>query len=104
MQSIANGMELEDGFIAADVVSFVEGEEKDTVGIEIHSGRHRIVRRIFEKLGYKVKALDRVSFAGLTKKSACGRWRLLSPREVSYLKMKWYRKKALFPVMFFPRM
>ncbi len=89
MQSIANGMELEDGFIAADVVSFVEGEEKDTVGIEIHSGRHRIVRRIFEKLGYKVKALDRVSFAGLTKKNLPrGRWRLLSPREVSYLKMK----------------
>jgi 23S rRNA pseudouridine2605 synthase len=89
MQSIANGMELEDGFIAADVVSFVEGEEKDTVGIEIHSGRHRIVRRIFEKLGYRVKALDRVSFAGLTKKNLPrGRWRLLSPREVSYLKMK----------------
>jgi len=89
MQTIANGMELEDGFIAADVVSFVEGEDKDTVGIEIHSGRHRIVRRIFEKLGYKVKALDRVSFAGLTKKNLPrGRWRLLSPREVSYLKMK----------------
>lgn len=89
MQAIADGMELDDGFIAADMVSFVEGEDKDTVGIEIHSGRHRIVRRIFEKLGYRVKALDRVSFAGLTKKNIPrGRWRLLSPREVSYLKMK----------------
>jgi 16S rRNA U516 pseudouridylate synthase RsuA-like enzyme len=62
---------------------------KDAVGIEIHSGRHRVVRRIFEQLGYRVKALDRVTFAGLTKKNIPrGKWRLLTPREVSYLKMK----------------
>ncbi len=89
IQKIAKGIDLDDGFIAADVVSFVEGEDKDTVGIEIHSGRHRVVRRIFEQLGYRIKALDRVTFAGLTKKNIPrGKWRLLTPREVSYLKMK----------------
>lgn len=89
IQKIAAGIELEDGLIAADAITFVEGQEKDTVGIEIHSGRHRIVRRLFEHLGYRVKALDRVSFAGLTKKTIPrGKWRFLSPREVSYLKMK----------------
>lgn len=89
MKKIADGIELEDGFIAADGITFVEGQEKDTIGIEIHSGRNRIVRRIFESLGYRVKALDRVSFAGLTKKNLPrGKWRLLTPREVSYLKMK----------------
>ncbi len=89
IQIIAKGIDLDDGFIAADVVSFVEGEDKDTVGIEIHSGRHRVVRRIFEQLGYRIKALDRVTFAGLTKKNIPrGKWRLLTPREVSYLKMK----------------
>jgi 23S rRNA pseudouridine2605 synthase len=89
LQKIASGIELEDGLIAADAITFVEGQDKDTVGIEIHSGRHRIVRRIFEHLGYRVKALDRVSFAGLTKKTIQrGKWRFLTPREVSYLKMK----------------
>jgi 23S rRNA pseudouridine2605 synthase len=89
IQKIAAGIELEDGLIAADAITFVEGQDKDTVGIEIHSGRHRIVRRIFEHLGYRVKALDRVSFAGLTKKTIPrGKWRFLSPQEVSYLKMK----------------
>ncbi|HNX78901.1 MAG TPA: pseudouridine synthase [Prolixibacteraceae bacterium] len=89
IQTIASGIELDDGFIAADALTYVEGQDKDTVGIEIHSGRHRIVRRIFEHLGYRVKALDRVSFAGLTKKNIPrGKWRFLTPREVSYLKMK----------------
>jgi len=89
IQKIASGIELDDGFIAADAITYVEGQDKDTIGIEIHSGRHRIVRRIFEQLGYRVKALDRVSVAGLTKKNLPrGKWRLLSPREVSYLKMK----------------
>lgn len=89
IQKIADGLTLEDGFIAADMVSFVEGRNKDTVGIEIHSGKNRIVRRIFEHLGYRVKSLDRVSFAGLTKKNIPrGKWRFLTPREVSYLKMK----------------
>ncbi len=89
MQKIADGIELEDGFIAADAIAFVEGEDKDTLGIEIHSGRNRIVRRIFESLGYRVRSLDRVSFAGLTKKNLPrGKWRMLTPREVSFLKMK----------------
>lgn len=89
IQKIADGITLEDGFIAADMVSFVEGKDKDTVGIEIHSGKNRIVRRIFENLGYRVRSLDRVSFAGLTKKNIPrGKWRFLTPREVSYLKMK----------------
>jgi 23S rRNA pseudouridine2605 synthase len=89
IQKIASGIELDDGLIAADAVTFVEGQDKDTVGVEIHSGRHRVVRRIFEHLGYRVKSLDRVSFAGLTKKNMPrGKWRFLTPREVSYLKMK----------------
>ncbi len=89
MKKITDGIELDDGFISADGITFVEGQDKDTIGIEIHSGRHRVVRRIFESLGYRVRALDRVSFAGLTKKNLPrGKWRLLSPREVSYLKMK----------------
>lgn len=89
IQKVAAGIELDDGFIAADAITYVEGRNKDTLGIEIHSGRHRIVRRIFESLGYRVKALDRVSFAGLTKKNIPrGKWRFLSPREVSFLKMK----------------
>lgn len=89
MQKITDGIELEDGPISADGITFVEGQDKDTIGIEIHSGRNRIVRRIFESLGYRVKSLDRVSFAGLTKKNLPrGKWRLLSPREVSFLKMK----------------
>jgi 23S rRNA pseudouridine2605 synthase len=89
VQKVAAGIELDDGFIAADAITFVEGKDKDTLGVEIHSGRHRIVRRIFESLGYRVKALDRVSFAGLTKKNIPrGKWRFLSPREVSFLKMK----------------
>ncbi len=89
IQKMTDGIELEDGPIAADAVSFIEGEDKDTLGIEIHSGRNRIVRRIFESLGYRVRALDRVSFAGLTKKNLPrGKWRMLSPREVSFLKMK----------------
>ncbi len=89
IQKIADGIELEDGFIAADGITFVEGQDKDTIGIEIHSGRNRIVRRLFESLGYRVKALDRVSYAGLTKKNLPrGKWRLLTPREVSYLRMK----------------
>ena len=89
IQKMTDGIDLEDGPIAAAAVSFVEGDDKDTLGIEIHSGRNRIVRRIFESLGYRVRALDRVSFAGLTKKNLPrGKWRMLSPREVSFLKMK----------------
>ncbi|MBM3404863.1 MAG: rRNA pseudouridine synthase [Bacteroidetes bacterium] len=83
------GLELEDGFIRVDAVEFIEGEnDKSQVGVELHSGRNRIVRRIFEHLGYKVIRLDRVSFAGLTKHNLPrGKYRYLTDREISYLKM-----------------
>ena len=84
---ILEGIELEDGPIAADALSYVEGD-KTQIGLEIHSGRNRIVRRIFEHLGYKVKKLDRVYFAGLTKKALRrGAWRFLDDKEVALLKM-----------------
>ncbi len=86
MDSIAEGITLEDGDIYADEISYV-AESKDEVGIEIHSGRNRIVRRIFEHLGYSVQKLDRVYFAGLTKKNLKrGQWRFLTPEEVERLK------------------
>ncbi|NLB93035.1 MAG: rRNA pseudouridine synthase, partial [Bacteroidales bacterium] len=79
---------LEDGLIAADAINYVEGN-KSEIGLEIHSGRNRIVRRIFEHLGYRVKRLDRVFFAGITKKNVSrGKWRFLSEKEVQFLKMK----------------
>ncbi len=84
---ILEGIELEDGPIAADALSYVEGD-KSQVGLEIHSGRNRIVRRLFEHLGYKVKKLDRVYFAGLTKKNLRrGAWRFLEEKEIALLKM-----------------
>ena len=88
MQMIAQGFELEDGEIHADAISYISGQTHDKVGIEIHSGRNRIVRRIFEHLGYRVVHLDRVYYAGLTKKDLPrGRWRYLTPEEVRYLRM-----------------
>lgn len=88
MQKIADGIELEDGEIHADAISYVSDTEKNQAGIEIHSGRNRIVRRIFESLGYRVTKLDRVYFAGLTKKNLPrGRWRYLTQEEVNYLRM-----------------
>ena len=85
MDSLVEGFELEDGEIHADEVSYVN-EKKNEVGVEIHSGRNRIVRRMFEHLGYRVTKLDRVYFAGLTKqKLKRGEWRFLTPREVSAL-------------------
>ena len=87
METIAAGIELEDGFIAADAVSYLSNTSKNIIGIEIHSGRNRIVRRIFEYLGYDVRQLDRVMFAGLTKKNVDrGKWRFLSEKEVRLLK------------------
>lgn len=84
---IQEGLELEDGFIKPDEVSYA-GESKREVGILIHSGRNRIVRRIFEQLGYDVVRLDRIMFAGLTKKDLPrGHWRLLSEKEIAFLKM-----------------
>ncbi len=87
LEDIANGIELEDGKIASDDISYINKEEKTEVGIEIHSGKNRIVRRIFEHFGYRVKKLDRVYFAGLTKKNLPrGKWRFLSENEVIFLK------------------
>lgn len=88
MQQIADGIELEDGEIHADAISYVKEDDLSQVGIEIHSGRNRIVRRIFEHLGYRVVKLDRVYFAGLTKKNlGRGRWRYLNEEEVNALRM-----------------
>ena len=88
MQMIADGIELEDGEINEDDISYVTEEDLTQVGIEIHSGKNRVVRRIFEKLGYRVLKLDRVYFAGLTKKKLSrGKWRYLSEQEVNMLRM-----------------
>ncbi len=88
LQSIKAGITLDDGSIKADEVSYVQGASKREVGIALHSGRNRIVRRIFEHLGYEVITLDRVLFAGLTKKDLPrGHWRHLSQTEVQQLKM-----------------
>lgn len=84
---IAAGVELEDGPIHADAIAYASETDKNQVGIEIHSGKNRIVRRIFEHLGYRVVKLDRVYFAGLTKKNVPrGRWRHLTQQEVNMLK------------------
>ena len=88
MEQIAAGIQLDDGEIHADAISYTDEFKKDDVGIEIHSGKNRIVRRIFESLGYKVMKLDRVFFAGLTKKGLRrGEWRYLTEQEVNYLRM-----------------
>lgn len=88
MDQITKGIQLEDGEIHADAISYVDENKKEDVGIEIHSGRNRIVRRIFESLGYKVLKLDRVYFAGLTKKGLRrGDWRFLTENEVNFLRM-----------------
>ncbi len=88
MQRIADGIELDDGEIHADAISYVSETDRNQAGIEIHSGRNRIVRRIFESLGYRVTKLDRVYFAGLTKKNLPrGRWRYLTQEEVNFLRM-----------------
>ena len=88
MEKIAAGLELEDGEIQVDAISYTDEAKKSDVGVEIHSGKNRIVRRIFESLGYKVVKLDRVYFAGLTKKGLRrGDWRFLNEHEVNYLRM-----------------
>lgn len=88
MRLIADGITLDDGEIHADAIEYSDPVDKKQVGIEIHSGRNRIVRRIFEHLGYKVTKLDRVYFAGLTKKLVKrGDWRFLTEKEVNMLRM-----------------
>jgi 23S rRNA pseudouridine2605 synthase len=89
MQSLLDGIELEDGFTRFDDIQFVEYyNDKKVVGVELHSGKNRIVRRMFEAMGYYVTKLDRVSFAGLTKKDLPrGRCRFLTEKEINFLKM-----------------
>ena len=88
MQAIADGIELEDGEVHVDAISYVTEEDLTQIGIEIHSGKNRIVRRIFEHFNYRVLKLDRVYFAGLTKKKLSkGRWRYLTEKEVNMLRM-----------------
>ena len=91
MQQIAEGVMLEDGEIKADAIEYADEKDKKQVGIEIHSGKNRIVRRIFESMGYRVAKLDRVQFAGLTKKNLRrGDWRYLTEEEVDRLRMGAY--------------
>ena len=88
LRSIADGIRLEEGVAEVDSISYIEGKPKNEIGIEIHIGWNRVIRRIFQKLGYEVEALDRVMFAGLTKKNIKrGHWRLLTEQEVNNLKM-----------------
>ena len=90
-EKIVSGVELNDGMIAADELEYIEADDHRKLGIEIHSGKNRIVRRIFESLGYEVKALDRIYFAGLTKKGLKrGEWRYLTEGEINLLRMGAY--------------
>jgi len=83
---ISEGVELEDGFIQVDTIAYVEGASHKEVGVQIHSGKNRIVRRIFESLGYEIEKLDRSMYAGLTKKDLSkGKWRHLTEKEVMEL-------------------
>jgi 23S rRNA pseudouridine2605 synthase len=91
MKKLAEGITLEDGYIQPDALSYASKENKREIGLEIHSGQNRIVRRMFEHLGYRVVKLDRVYYAGLTKKDLPrGKWRFLTEKEVSRLKMNAY--------------
>lgn len=81
LQKIAEGIELEDGEVHADAIEYADDRDHSQVGIEIHSGKNRIVRRIFESLGYRVVKLDRVQFAGLTKKTYAAATGASSPRK-----------------------
>lgn len=88
MKLIVEGIRLDEGIATVDQISFIEGKPKNEIGIEIHIGWNRVIRRIFQRLGYEVEALDRVMFAGLTKKNIKrGHWRILSELEVNTLKM-----------------
>lgn len=88
MQAIRDGIRLEEGVAEVDSISYIDGKPKNEVGIEIHIGWNRVIRRIFQRLGYEVEGLDRVMFAGLTKKNVKrGHWRILTELEVNNLKM-----------------
>lgn len=89
LEQMLLGIELEDGIAKADKIDYVDGKGKNHIGIQIHIGRNRIVRRMFEALGYKVETLDRVMIAHLTKKNLPrGKWRKLSDKEIAFLKMQ----------------
>lgn len=89
LQKLRDGITLEDGEIKVDSISYTQSGNKNEIGVEIHSGRNRIVRRMFEHIGYKVVYLDRVVFAGLTKKDVPrGKYRALTEKEIGFLKMK----------------
>ncbi len=88
MKLIVEGIRLEEGIAVVDQISFIEGKPKNEIGMEIHIGWNRVIRRIFQRLGYEVEALDRVMFAGMTKKNIKrGHWRILTDLEVNTLKM-----------------
>ena len=92
MDKIVEGITLDDGLVHVDAITYPTIDDKKQVGMEIHSGRNRIVRRLFEHLGYKIEKLDRVYFAGLTKKNLSrGKWRFLAQKEISMLKMGAYK-------------
>ncbi len=88
LETILDGIHLDDGSVYVDSISYVNNAPKTEIGVEISSGKNRVVRRIFESLGYEVTKLDRVMFSGLTKKNiARGQWRFLTQEEVNFLKM-----------------
>jgi 23S rRNA pseudouridine2605 synthase len=87
LSRLVAGITLDDGFVITDAVSYADPDDKTQIGIELHSGKNRVIKRMFESLGYKVKKLDRVYFAGLTKKNVPrGKWRFLTQKEISMLK------------------
>ena len=95
-EKILNGFKLEDGEIHADALAYPDAKDKSIIGIELHSGRNRIVRRIFESLGYEVKGLDRVMYANLTKKNVeRGKWRYLGEKEIRLLKYMNQQKRQV---------
>ncbi len=92
MEKIAGGIELEDGPVRVDEISYIDDSDKSQVGVQLHSGKNRIIRRIFKHFDYKVVRLDRVFFAGLTKKNLPrGKWRFLNEKEINRLKMNIFR-------------
>jgi len=92
MLKVIDGLQLDEDFVEVDAISYVSEDDKSQVGVEIHTGQNRVVRRIFESLGYRIKKLDRVYFAGLTKKNLPrGKWRFLTPQEISILKRKSFK-------------
>jgi len=93
LTKLTEGVEIEDSIVKADMASYIDDKGKNEVGVEIHSGENRVVRRMFEALGYTVRSLDRVIFAGLTKsKLRRGQWRFLTDKEIAFLQMNLPKK------------